>query len=390
MKDNKRLFIILVTAILIKLFFFAFIATHLPKNKFEPDSVDYLGTAKTLYSQGAFLRTDNSGATQYETLRTPGYPVFLAILHYLINIPLDGIVFIQILLTIIVGLIVYKTANLIDSRLGILSAAIVLYDFPTLRFSLMLMTETLFLLLMATLLLSFTLYFKRGGLKYIIISALILAMATYVRPVSYYLGVAIVIFIVCAKIPGNFRKTLTHALIFLVIVYGLLGAWQIRNYRRSGTTAFATIASVNFQQFGLIKSYSANNYPHAQGASPVPYYANLTLRSFLYLMTRPGSLKYVKPYPAMAIPGTVLSYLLMVFWLIGLITGISKIKKNVYYRFMLFVILYFVSVTIINVGLISSERYRVPMVPYIAIIASYGWISLLTLIKKKDAVKPSI
>ena len=328
MKNSKRLFIILVTAILIKLFFFTFIAINLPEYKFEPDTADYLGTAKTLYSQSAFLRTNNAGVTRSETLRTPGYPVFLAIFHHLVNVPLDGIIFIQILLTILVGLIVYRTANLIDDRLGILSAAIVLYDFPTLRFSLMLMTETLFLLLMAILLLSFTLYFKKGGLKYIVISALILAMATYVRPVTYYLGIAVAIFIVYAKIPGNFRKALAHALIFLVIVYGLLGAWQIRNYRCCGTTAFATIATVNSHQFGLIKSYSKNHYPHAQGASPVPYYADLTWRSFLDLMARPGSLKYVKSYPAIAVPGTVLSYLVMIFWLIGLIAGIVKTNKN--------------------------------------------------------------
>lgn len=384
MKNSKSLLIVIAAAVLIKLFLFTFAAIHAPASKFISDSADYLKTATVLSSDGAFAVSDKDGRLKYEVFRTPGYPIFLAILHHLIKIPLTGVILLQVFLTILAALIVYKTALQIDYRIAILSAIIVLYDLPTSVFSLMLITETLYAFLISLFIFSFTCYLKKGSIKLAILPAFILAAATYVRPISYYLGGAIAIFIIYANIPKNFRKALIHALIFLVVVYSLLGAWQLRNYRCCRESSFAGVSSSNFKNFGLLKDYSGSEGPiFRRYLVSSPRYINVAWRSFLSIMTRPGTLKYFDSRP-LAIVGKILAYPWMVFWVIGFLVGILRAGRNIYYQFMLFIILYFVSVTILNISLLAGERFRVPIVSCIAIISASGWLIMPALVKKRN------
>ena len=384
MKKSKYFFIILFSAVLIKLFLFVFAVVYAPGSKFSPDSADYLENARMLYSRGIFARVDKDGILKSEVIRTPGYPFFLAALHHAMKIPLSGIIILQIILTIFAAFITYKTAYQIDPRIGILSAAIVLYDIPITVWSLRILTEALFLFLLSSFIYYFILYLKKGNIKSIMLSALILAAATYVRPISYYLGSAISIFIIFAKIPNNFKRTLQHALLFLVITYSLLGAWQIRNYECRRISLFSTVAENNFKIHGLVKAGPESKNLFAQDIASVFHYVNNSWHCFLSFMTGPGSLKYFKSRP-LAIVGKIVAYPWMVFWMTGFLFGVIKIGRNIYYQFMLFVILYFLCVTILNISLVSDSRFRVPIVPCIAIISAYGWLILYALIKNRVA-----
>lgn len=382
MKNKKLLIIILAVAILIKLSLFIFGSIRVPESKFDSDSADYLNTAAMLYSDRAFATRDTGGLLKYHVLRTPGYPLFIAVVHNLMKVPLSGVVFLQLLLTILVGLIVYKIAMQIDHRIAILSAIIMLYDLPTTVFSLRIMTEALFLLILPIFIYMFIRYLKTGKLKVLLASSLVLVLATYVRPISYYLGIAIAVFIVYANASKNIKAAFTHALIFLVIVYSLLGMWQIRNYMRCQEKSFTSIASSNFKYYGLIKEikdYKGNSI--ASKVKPILNFTYESWRSFLSLMTRPGTLKYFKSKP-LAIAGKVLGYPWMVLWMIGFLAGILRMRRNILYQFLLFIILYFVGVAVFNLSFAVSERFRVPVVPCIAIISAYGWIIIVSRFRK--------
>ncbi|MCX5695246.1 MAG: glycosyltransferase family 39 protein [Candidatus Omnitrophica bacterium] len=365
MKNKKLLIAILTVAVLIKFGLFTFATLRVPQSKFDGDSENYLNTASMLYSKAAFATQDSNGNLSPHVLRTPGYPVFLAITHNLMKIPLSGVLFLQVLLTILVAGIVYKTSLQIDSRIAFLSAIIILFDLPITVFSLKILTETLFLLLVSIFIYTFIRYLKTGKTGFILLSSWLLAMATYTRPISYFLGGATAIFIVYANVLKNFKRVFTQALIFLVIVYSLIGLWQIRNYRCCGEKFITTIARSNFHYYGLIK----------EPQSKLDY-AYESWRSFLSLMTRPGTLKYFNSKP-LAITAKVLAYPWMALWMVGFLVGVYKIRRNVYYQFLLLVILYFVGVSVFNLSSAVSERFRVPIVPCIAIISAYGWSNLL-------------
>lgn len=382
--QNKKYFLVIAVALVIKFLLFGFATFYVPQSKIMNDSYEYLDTARMLATKGVFAVQDREGEVKFDLNRTPGYPLLLAVLHNLMKIPLAGVVFLQALLTIVVAFITYQVAIRIDEKITILSAVIVLFDLPITIFSLMILTETLFLFLMSLFMLVFVQYLKNAEIKSVVLSALTLALATYVRPISYYLGIIMALFIIYANIRDNFKKAVFHSLIFLAIVYSLLGIWQIRNYMHFSRYTFASIKQTNLESFGLIKSYSKNKDTLVQGTSPFFYYINTTFRCLMSVMTRPGTLKYFR-FRALTVFGKILGYPWMVFWMLGFIIGIANIRRNIYYQFILIIILYFILTSIGGVTRLAGERFRVPMVPYIAIISAYGWTTCLHWVKSRKA-----
>lgn len=159
LKNKKLIIILIVIALLIKLSLFLFMVISIPEAKFQPDSTDYLNTASVLSSHGAFALNDN-GVLKYELFRTPGYPFFLSALHYILRIPLTGVSFLQLLLTILVAFITYKAAFEINSKIALLSAIIVLFSPPITIYSLQILADTLYLTLISLFMLAFILYLK--------------------------------------------------------------------------------------------------------------------------------------------------------------------------------------------------------------------------------------
>ena len=382
MKNKKYFIAIIGIGILIKVFLFCFALIYAPQSKFMNDSSAYLKTAEILMSQGTFAIRDANGSLNYELRITPGYPLFLGILNGLMKIPFSGVIFIQVLLTILTALILYKAAVQIEPKLAFLSAVIALYSPVISIFSLMILTESLFLFLITLFMFYFVKYLQNGKTQTLILSALMLVFATYVRPGAYFLGGIMALFIIYANVNKNIKKSIVQAIVLLIVVYGLLGLWQVRNYLVSGHAIFCSILHDDPARIGLYKSYLRNTDAISQGMSPVMYYIDVTWRCFLSIMTRPGSFKYFH-CPTLTVLQKTLAYPWMVFWMTGLLYGVIKMGRNIYYQFFLLVIMYFVSGSIVAEMWFVGERYRVPIVPFIAVFSSYGWMQLILLIKKK-------
>jgi len=377
MNNHHRLFFsIVLIALMIKLSLFAFAAVHAPQGKILPDSPTYLRLAETLYARGAFAEQNEGGVLVFETFRTPGYPAFLAIFHGLLKIPLNGIILIQIAMTLLAAFITYKTALMIEPKIAFLSAAIIFFDPPITIFSLTILTESLFLLLISLFMLFFALYLKGKRTGHLVLSALFLALAAYVRPVAYYMGFVLPSFILYADKREKLWKSLKHAFIFIVVVYSIIGLWQVRNYIRRHDIAFCASDGYNLSNVGLFKSYVRNTDPYTKGMTPPPYYINVSFRSLLSVMTKPGHFKYFQSEP-LRIGGYIFSYPFMVFWLSGFIIGVIRMRRNIYIQFMSFAALYFIVASIGAQMWVMGDKLRVSTMPFIAIISAYGWSELL-------------
>ena len=135
-------------------------------------------------------------------------------------------------------------------------------------------------------------------------------------------------------------------------------------------------------KIGLFKSYIRNEDPYTQGMAPLPYYINVSFRSLMSLMTRPGNFKWFH-YKPLTVTGLVIGYPWMVFWLSGLILGAVRCGRNVYIQFMLLVTLYFIAGSVIGQMFMVDPKLRVSMMPFIAIITAYGWIKLMDSVRAK-------
>ncbi|MDO8579884.1 MAG: glycosyltransferase family 39 protein [Candidatus Omnitrophota bacterium] len=386
---SRKIFIILVVlACLLKFGLWGYVTTQVPDKIFEADSTSYLGPGLVLVNEGAFAFYGNyetSGDPQerrWMSFRTPGYPLFLGVLHGRLGLPLAAIIFIQILLTLAAAYVTYRTAILIDPRLGYLSAIIVLFDPAVTVFSLMLMTESLFLFLIAIFMWLFVIYLKTKKVSALVWASLLLVMATYVRPVSYYLPIIATGFILYALIREKPKAALTHAMIFLIIVYSSIGLWIWRNYHNSGRAAFTNITDATIGTWGVGGTHTRSKTPQWENMPTVPYYSLVVLKSSLELMTRPASFKYFE-CNWLRRTGQVFSYPWGIFCLVGLLAGIARMKTNIYFQFFALVIVYFIAVSVVNALLQVTPRFRVPMVPFLAILSSYGWGCVVAALEKK-------
>ena len=376
---NKKVLIIFAIAIRLSLFSYAEIKA--PQSKFQSDTVTYTQPATNLIRHAAFSNAYNQdGSYSPETFRTPGYPLFLGIFHDLMKISYSGVVLIQIFLTILAAYFTYKAALIINPKLAFLSSLIVLYDPPVTIFSLMLLSESLFLFSISIFMYMFVLYLKTQKTKFLLFSALILVLATYVRPISYYLGLASGIFLIYLSIRTKIKKIIIHILVFLTIAYSLLGLWQFRNYKLSGKNVFSSWE----KEFGpWYRKDTRDDTELTKSLPPLPYYLNAVSRCIVSLMTDPGTLKYFNSVNLKFI-GKVFAYPWMVFWLIGFIIGTAKINNNFYLQFLAWCALYFIAASVGGVLFGIGSRFRVPMVPCLAILSSYGWLRVVSIVNRNN------
>ena len=383
MQLKKSWIIVIALAILIKLSLCIYTTTQQPDSKFEIDSEWYLKSGETLVKEGTFARGHNSdGSFYYELFRTPGYPLFLGVFHYFLNWPLSAVIFIQIILNLISAWFIYRAAILIDERLGFLSTLIVLFDPAITVYSLILMTESLFVFFISLFAWMFVRYLKGREIWFLIYAVLSLVAATYVRPVGFYLGGVVAFFIIYEAMISKSYRFIKHAIIFFILFYSLIALWQYHNYARYKDFTFCNIGNATIVAEGIYKSYERNKDPYSKGLPPAAYYMNVASRSFLSVMTRPESFKYFKNR-ALTVAGKVFAYPWIGFWMIGLIAGLFSMKQNPYFQFLALIILYFVVVTVGGTLWGAGPRFRVPMMPFIAILASFGWMSLF---KKRGAL----
>lgn len=373
-------FLIIGLALILKFFLFFFTNTHAPASKIQLDSHLYLKAGKMIAQEGVFAVHELDGRLKPVTVRTPGYPLFIALFHHFLNIPLTGIILIQIGLTLFSAWITYKTAVLINPRYGFLSAVIVLYDLPTTVSSLMILTESVFLVFITLFMLNMVLYLKEKKLKHLAMSALLIVCAAYVRPLVFFLPVVTALFIWVSLADAPIKKKITHVLFFLFLSYAAFLPWQVRNYRHTGQFNFSTIRTITMDMEGVNRPSQSST---GSGTTRVLYYGREMVGGLMDLMTYPGTLKYFGSKP-LKFWGKVFAYPWMIFWLTGFIVGAFRSRQNPYLMFFLVVLMYFVAVTIGSTLSSALGRFRVPMMPFLAIISAHGWFLIMSYLRQRN------
>ncbi|MGE0268120.1 MAG: glycosyltransferase family 39 protein [Candidatus Omnitrophota bacterium] len=376
-------FLIVSLALVIKFSLFILANTNAPSTQIQIDSRLYLDAGKMIAEKGVFAAHQKDGTLSPVTVRTPGYSLFIAVFHNLFNIPLTGIILIQIGFTLFSAWVTYKTAVLINPRYGFLTAVIVLYDLPTTVCSLMLLTESLFVVFLTLFMLNMVIYLKEQKFRHLIFASILLVFATFVRPLIYYLPVAVALFIITFFARTNLKRGGAHALLFCLIIYACLFPWQIRNHQYTGQFNFSTIRDITMDTDGLYKSYARNKNTLKAGTSPILYYTNVTARSIINLMTYPGTLKYFGSQ-RLKFWGKVIAYPWVVFWMTGFIVGFCKSRHNPYLIFLLVVAMYFLLVTVFSTLSSAMGRFRIPMMPFLAIISAHGWYLIILYVNKRN------
>ncbi|HEX7192102.1 MAG TPA: hypothetical protein VF381_11090 [Thermoanaerobaculia bacterium] len=189
---------------------------------FYPDSRTYIEPAQSMLAGRGFLRA--SGI--FETFRTPGYPLFLALVRNF-----TAVIVLQHLMNVALAIAIYLFARPRFSR-GIAIAAGVLFalDTPTIHYANKVLTETLFTVALFTLI-----WLAVRPRSSMVVMGLLAGALVLVRPA------AILYFAVIAIVFMSRRRIALFVIASLILPLG----WAARNKVRTGVFAISDVAGIN-------------------------------------------------------------------------------------------------------------------------------------------------
>ena len=206
----------------------------------EGDTQSYLEPGRNLFLYGSFA---SGGHPELD--RTPGYPIFLMLtgmLHENVLLTVLAQIFVCCLSMLLVARIAERAFP--DRRAGIFAAWFYALEPLGIIYSVRLLPEMLFALIMLAAIDRLTAFLMSNKLSQLMFSGVLFAAATYVRPVSYYLVFPLAIGLVLVKGKGSFKGWRAAAILLLTSV-PLIALWQIRNYAETGYSGFSSIVEKN-------------------------------------------------------------------------------------------------------------------------------------------------
>lgn len=208
----------------------------------RPDTASYLTPGRNLLLHGWFA---TNGVAEID--RTPGYGLFLALTS--LGGPLTVAV-VQIGLSILTVALVGRLARTIfgDGRAALVAAWLFAVEPLSIVYSILLLSETLFLTLLVASLERLAEFLHGRRLAVLAEAGLWLAAATMVRPVTYYLPWALAagLVVALARVPGLRWKA---PAVLLLSTMPWLAGWQIRNWVETGFGGFSSIQTQNLYFF---------------------------------------------------------------------------------------------------------------------------------------------
>lgn len=202
------------------------------------DTTSYLEPGRNLLLHGRYIA---DGVP--DVLRTPGYSLFLAITS-LAGLPIAALA--NVILSVFSVILVWRLGRTIfnDERIALGAAWIFALEPLSVANSVVLLSDTLFLALFLLSLERMAEFSRQCRLRALAVAGLWLAAATFVRPVTYYLPVALALglFLVLARVKGLRWKA---PAVLLLSVIPWQTAWQMRNWAETRYSGFSSAAEIN-------------------------------------------------------------------------------------------------------------------------------------------------
>ena len=218
----------------------------------QSDTFSYLEPGRNLLLHGRFIA---DGVP--DLVRTPGYPLFLAIVSLA---GMTAAALANVILSVFSVILVWRLGRTAfgDERIALGAAWIFAFEPVSFTDSVVLISETLFLALFLLSMERLAEFLRGHRLRVLAAAGLWLAAATFVRPIAYYLpfALALGLFLVLAHIPslppqrqepvaGDPGLRWKAPAVLLISVLPWLAAWQMRNWVETGYKGFSSITEIN-------------------------------------------------------------------------------------------------------------------------------------------------
>ncbi|HUY34461.1 MAG TPA: glycosyltransferase family 39 protein [Pirellulales bacterium] len=274
----------------------------------EPDSAGYVRLAEALVATGHFTEF---GRPEIE--RTPGYVCFLV--PGVLTGHIDAVtIALQCAVGCLTVYLTYRLALQVFERPSVALAGALLCACEPLSvlYAGKLLTETTFTCAVAAVLLLLARHLRWGGWCDLLGSALMLALAIFIRPIALYLPFVLGLLIVAGFRPHTpRRRRLGEAAAFIALAAGLPCAWIARNHIVAQYDGFSAMGDVNLyfwhaagveaarqgrplrdvqREWGYFSEqvFQRRN-PAARRGTAAQHYAFLRREAWRILLTSPGT-----------------------------------------------------------------------------------------------------
>lgn len=226
-----------------------------PAGFLSPDSLSYIELSRSLW-HGTF------GANGHpELLRTPGYPLLLmpsvAFSRFWIPALVENIA-----LAALSAWLIWKITGLFTSRTTARLLAVGIYCIEPVGFlySMKILSDTLFVTQLLLFVWLFLRYTKYVNYKNLALASISLGLATYTRPVSIYLAIILIPFLLYFPRDLRLSKRVVAACLFPFFFVLTLAPWVGRNSIAVGYASFSSSSDYNlyFNAATALKAKLAN------------------------------------------------------------------------------------------------------------------------------------
>lgn len=243
--------VLLLVSFTVKIILWKYVANVDSSRFWSADSPGYHNTAMAFLQTGAFAVSPAQPQVM-QSHRTPGFPLLIAGVYNLAGPQPAMVSLALILLSQLTISVTYRIACKLSGRsVALTASALLALDVVSLAYSMMFLTETLFTLFIVAMALSGVYLFQHqhqwwrfGGV------GLLLAFATFVRPVSYYLIVLLAVLLTARLLINRQYHLIAVKLPVLLLPFVILiGGWQIRNLVYLDSLQFSTISGANLYYY---------------------------------------------------------------------------------------------------------------------------------------------
>jgi 4-amino-4-deoxy-L-arabinose transferase-like glycosyltransferase len=235
-KSTKDLLFVLLLALVLRSLVLV-MAFKYPDRTLSGDSLSYIHPANSLL--------EGQGYTFPGVLRTPVYPMFLALFFALFGEHPAGIVAVQVIVSTLNVALTYLTGSLIlPKRVSLIGAFLLAISLESIIEPFFILTDTLFTFLFLGTAYTFLRYRSTRRNPWLISSAILMGLSILCRPIAIYYPVAVVI-LLCLVYRGEWLRVALKSLMYLAVVFAVLLAWFVRSEILDGAPILSTIANYN-------------------------------------------------------------------------------------------------------------------------------------------------
>ncbi len=235
---NKILILVFLLSLFIRTAFFC------QKQPWKQEVVEHkiLQGDAISYHEHAVRILETGSLSWFSPARTPGYNLFIVFFYYLFGVRIWVVLLAQNLLDVGITIMTFFLARMLfkSKLVSLVAALLYAVNWLTPLYAISLLSEIpcTFVFVLSMIIFVHAFQKDKPPFLYIILSAFLLALATFIRPLFQYF-IVILMFLLLLQKQQLYRKLINMVTVFLVFAT-VLSPWQFRNLIRFGRYSLTT------------------------------------------------------------------------------------------------------------------------------------------------------